>query len=108
MFLISDGQWVHVIKHQPFFLPRPLPGAWSSACHQPLVKLSGIKKIPQKSPDSSGQILQPNKLHKNLWGFLEGPVVENLPANAGDTGLIPVLEDPTCLGATKPTINPNY
>ena len=24
-----------------------------------------------------------------LWGFPSGPVVKNLPANAGDTGLIP-------------------
>ena len=26
---------------------------------------------------------------------------ENVPANAGDTGLIPGAEDPTCLGAAK-------
>ena len=88
MFLISDGQWVHVIKHQPFFLPRPLPGAWSNACDQPLVKLSGIKKIAQESPDSSGQTLQPNKLHKNFWGFPGGPVVENMSANTRDIGSI--------------------
>ena len=25
------------------------------------------------------------------WDFLGGPVVKNLPANAGDTGLIPGL-----------------
>ena len=36
------------------------------------------------------------------WDFPGGTVVENLPANAGDTGLIPGLEDPTCHGATKP------
>ena len=28
---------------------------------------------------------------------------ENLPAIAGDMGLIPGLEDSICLGATKPT-----
>ena len=28
---------------------------------------------------------------KHLWGFLGGAVVENLPANAGDTGLSPGL-----------------
>ena len=30
-------------------------------------------------------------------------MVKNLPANAGDPGLIPAPEDPTCPGATKPT-----
>ena len=30
-----------------------------------------------------------------------GPVVANLPASAGDTGLTPVWEDPTCQGAAK-------
>ena len=29
-------------------------------------------------------------------------MVENLPANAGDTCPIPVQEDFTCLGASKP------
>ena len=32
-----------------------------------------------------------------------GPVVKNLPANAGDMGSIPGGEDPTCHRATKPT-----
>ena len=37
--------------------------------------------------------------------FLDGPVVKNLLSNAGDMGLMPDFEneDPTCLGATKPT-----
>ena len=35
-------------------------------------------------------------------GFPDGPVVKNSPCNARDTDSIPVLEDPTCLGATKP------
>ena len=30
-------------------------------------------------------------------------MVKNPPANAEDMGLIPGLEDPTCLAATKPT-----
>ena len=34
--------------------------------------------------------------------FPGGAVVKNLPANGGDSGLIPVWEDPTCHGATKP------
>ena len=35
-------------------------------------------------------------------GLPGGPVVRNLSANAGDTGLIPVpgSSDPMCLGAT--------
>ena len=43
-------------------------------------------------------------------GLSGGLVVENLPASAGHTGLVPVCqgvplvqEDPTCQGATKPT-----
>ena len=40
---------------------------------------------------------------KRGWqGFPGGPVVKNPPASAGDTGLILVWEDPTCLGATEP------
>ena len=35
-------------------------------------------------------------------GFLAISVVKNLPANAGDAGLILVRENPTCHGATKP------
>ena len=31
-----------------------------------------------------------------------GPVVKNLPTNAGDTGSIPGREDFTCFGSTKP------
>ena len=37
------------------------------------------------------------------WGFPGGPAVKNLPCSAGDTGVILVQEDPTCVGATKPT-----
>ena len=39
--------------------------------------------------------------------FPGGAVVKNPPANAGDTGSIPDLEDPTCHGATKP-VRHNY
>ena len=35
-------------------------------------------------------------------GFHGGSVVKNPPANAGDTGLIPVWEDSTCHGGTVP------
>jgi len=34
-------------------------------------------------------------------------VVENLPADAGDTGSVSAQEDPTCHGATKPVCH-NY
>ena len=40
-------------------------------------------------------------------GFPGGAVVENLPANAGDTIRAPVWEDPTCCGATGP-VSHNY
>ena len=36
-----------------------------------------------------------------MWDFLGGPVVRNLPANAGNMGSIPGLEDPLCHRATK-------
>ena len=38
------------------------------------------------------------------WDFPSGPVVKNLPCNTGDTGLILVWEDHTCLGAAKPCV----
>ena len=43
-------------------------------------------------------------LYKNsrLGCFPGGPVVKNLPCNAGDTGLIPGQGNPVCHGATKP------
>ena len=34
-------------------------------------------------------------------GFPGGSVVENLPANVGDMGSIPDLDDRTCHGAAK-------
>ena len=40
-------------------------------------------------------------------GFPGGAVVENLPANAGDTGSSPGLVRSTCCGATKPVCH-NY
>ena len=42
----------------------------------------------------SNQIDGGNK--KEAEGFPGGSVVKNLPARAGDTGLILVQEDPTC------------
>ena len=40
-------------------------------------------------------------------GFLGGPVVKNLPTNAGDTASLLVWEYPTCHKATKPMCH-NY
>ena len=42
------------------------------------------------------------KVTWELWEFPGGPVNLHLPANAGNTGLIPGLEDSTCREATKP------
>ena len=39
--------------------------------------------------------------------FPGGAVVENLPANAGDTVQALVWEDPTCRGATR-SVSHNY
>ena len=44
------------------------------------------------------------KKERNIPG---GPMVKNLPANAGDMGSVLVQEDPTCCGATKPMCH-NY
>ena len=38
----------------------------------------------------------------NYLDFPGGPVVKNLPANAGDMGSIPGLEDSKCSETTKP------
>ena len=50
------------------------------------------KKIPLSV---FGNMSRPNsmvtKYKKNSWGFPGGAVVENLPANAGDTGSSPGL-----------------
>ena len=43
----------------------------------------------------------------NDTNFPGGPVVKNLPADAGDMGSIPGPEDPTCHGAIKP-VRHNY
>ena len=40
-------------------------------------------------------------------GFPGGPVVKNLPANARDTGSVPVRDHPTCRRATGPVCH-NY
>ena len=37
-----------------------------------------------------------------ILNFHSGPVVENLPASWGDTGLIPVQDNFTCHRGTKP------
>ena len=44
---------------------------------------------------------------KSLRDFPGGTVIKNLPAIAGDMGLIPGREDLTCRGATKP-VRHNY
>ena len=41
------------------------------------------------------------------WVFPGGTVVRNPPASAGDMGMIPGPEDPTCRRATKP-VHHNY
>ena len=40
-----------------------------------------------------------NPFLKRKNDFSSGPVVENPPANAGDTGSIPVEEESACRGA---------
>ena len=40
-----------------------------------------------------------NPFSKRKNDFSSGPVVENPPANAGDTGSIPVEEESACRGA---------
>ena len=45
-----------------------------------------------------------NTIKSHVLGFPGDSVVKNPPANAGDTGLIPGLGNPTCHGATKPML----
>ena len=40
--------------------------------------------------------------NRKSWGFPGGPVVKNLLCSVRDTGSIPVREESTCRGATKP------
>ena len=40
---------------------------------------------------------------KCVWGFPGGPLVKNLPANAGNMVQSMFQEDPMCCGATEPT-----
>ena len=40
---------------------------------------------------------------KCVWGFPGGPLVKNLPANAGNMVQSLFQEDPTCRRATEPT-----
>ena len=49
----------------------------------------------------AGRNLQQSLARKCYLGFPGGSVVRNLPASAGDMGLIPMQEDPTCPRATK-------
>ena len=37
-----------------------------------------------------------------LWASLVTEWLKNQPANTGDTGSIPIWEDPSCHGAAKP------
>ena len=48
------------------------------------------------------KIFHGNGNQKKAGGFPGGAVVENLPANAGDTGSSPGLGDTTCHEATRP------
>ena len=41
-------------------------------------------------------------LKQEMWGFPGGSMVKNLPANAGDVGLIPGLGRSHMLQRTKP------
>ena len=63
-----------------------VPQRWASNLNFPYRVLSGIPC----------QILM-----SFLWGFPDGPVVNNPPTSAGDTGSVPVWEDPTCCRGAK-------
>ena len=72
-------------------------------------KEDGAEKELEEVMDRN--ILELGKRHKHKesrsWGFPSGAVVENPPANAGDTGSSLVWEDPTCRGAAGP-VSHNY
>ena len=68
-----------------------------------------VRPAPTK-PSFPLHLFSPKYIHctllkvKLVGGFRGGPVAKNLPANAGDMGLIPCQEDPTCCGIAKPVL----
>ena len=56
--------------------------------------------LSHNSQQESHQVI--HSFSKYFWASLVAQVVKNSPANAGDMGLIPGQEDPTCHGATEP------
>ena len=69
-----------------------------------LTKYSSSLKKKKKSNDSQAWL---SPLKWNIRDFPGGTVVKNSPANAGDTVLSLVWEDPTCHKASKPASH-NY
>ena len=88
-------------SHRPGWSHRPgVKKSWekgSLSGHTPSAHQSGC-------PQGTGERTH---LKIALGGFPGGSVERNLPANAGDTSLILIWEDPTCRGATKP-VHLNY
>ena len=89
-----------VIKYFSFLLKNGLFPA--TGCKwDPLSLLVSAFRSPGKA--FCGVTFRPSGIVKGIsLDFPGGPVVENLPASAGDTDSIPGLEDSTCLSATKP------
>ena len=72
-------------------LMKEMPGVLSPGKGLPLLLIpeySGINK-EQRIPDRSKTAHRKPPIKCFLTGFLGGPVVKSLPANAGDMGLIP-------------------
>ena len=84
-----------IIHHQYSCLENLMDrGAWQAIGHRDAQSWTQLKRFST----CSGQ--------KYEWRYFPGGTVNvNLPTDAGDTGLILVWEDSTCLGATKPVLH---
>ena len=65
------------------------------------MKLGFILKAVENFKESSQRVLL-MLFKRRLRAFPDGPVVKNLPDNAGDRVRSLIWEDSTCWGSTKP------
>ena len=81
--------WVPLPSCSPLKRPFPIkPFALSVHLSPQIIHFRVLDKSPLLGPRRR----PPSGNNSNYWGFPGGAVVENLPANAGDTGSSPGLE----------------
>ena len=135
--VVPDSLQPHESQHTRPPCPSQTPGVHSNSCPSsqwchPAISFSFdlFSSCPQSS-QHQGIFQRVNSLHEMAMEFQlqhqsfqwiklgrvsGGSVVKNLPASARDMGLIPgpgrsymlILEDPTCLRATKPLCHSSW